>query len=809
MIEKIKNQIKKVNWTKILYIAFLAFILFVTVWIYVDAPVQLHFKEVANNDVWFGDDWYYVDENNVMDTQAPITARNKHYMRLNASDNKVTIAKVITFQPSSEDYFCFRVKAQEIYLYVNGNLWYTKKFPDEHRPYAGRMYMLHQLSAAGLKPGDVITLKLITENVDHFIIQYPAIGDRYALSQYIISKAFPNLLVSLFAVVLIILIFIARHSPMLTEKMQSTEALKWLVSFLAMAAVYLCMDSGCMEILIKRMAVTNWITCISMLMLPMPFIMYTKFTFFPEHHLYGFLAFTNFTIVVVSVIGYIGWIYDLAHSFIYVHLLIACGIVACIVSFIKEHTMPAFEVIIGYTAICVTALISVMAYWKGILYPASSVFGVGLVIFGLCMLLWTVRDNSEMRKIRNEVERIRMQRDKQAAEEASEQKSRFLSQMSHEIRTPLNAMLGMNELIMRDTKDEQILHYAFNIQSAGRTLLALINDVLDFSKIENGKLDIVVSDYSLSSVLNDVIQMTQERARAKGLEMKLDINANLPDHLRGDEIRVKQIIINLMTNAVKYTESGWVELYVNMTKVPEKQGEKENALLHIRVSDSGIGIKEEERSKLFLEFERLDRKKNKSIEGTGLGLSITARLVSLMGGTITVESEYGKGSTFAVSIPQTVVSSEIIGDYKKRFNCLSDREQQEISQVPCFPEKRVFVIDDNEMNLEVIASILEMLQITVARADSGQSAINRLSKEKYDLILTDDMMPEMDGTQFMEHIKNHQEGANHDTPIVVLTANAVAGAREEYMKKGFDDYLTKPIDIDVLQRILKQYLDTE
>ena len=229
----------------------------------------------------------------------------------------------------------------------------------------------------------------------------------------------------------------------------------------------------------------------------------------------------------------------------------------------------------------------------------------------------------------------------------------------------------------------------------------------------------------------------------------------------------------------------------------------------VRVSDSGIGIRKEAQSKLFQEFERLDRNKNKGIEGTGLGLSITSQLVALMDGKISVESEYERGSTFTVTIPQVVVSSEIIGDYQKRFQSLSSTEQQEITNIACFTGKKVFVIDDNEMNLEVIASILEMLEITVSRADSGQSAMNHLEKEKYDLILTDDMMPGMNGTELMEYIKSQQDGINYKTPIVVLTANAIAGVREEYIKKGFDEYMTKPVDIDVLQRILKRYLDKQ
>lgn len=361
---------------------------------------------------------------------------------------------------------------------------------------------------------------------------------------------------------------------------------------------------------------------------------------------------------------------------------------------------------------------------------------------------------------------------------------------------------------MHETDKSSIKKYSADIQSAGRTLLALINDILDFSKIETGKMDIIASDYSLSSLLNDIVVMTQERIDNEGLELRLDIDSEVPDLLYGDEVRIKQIVLNLMTNAVKYTKKGWVELCVRMQNVSEYLDE-ENILLDISVSDSGVGIKEEDLPKLFVEFERLDRLKNRSIEGTGLGLSITSRLVGLMNGRISVESEYQKGSCFRVLIPQKIVSRAPIGNYKKRFELLSSEKSEkteETLETMRFPGRKAFVVDDNEMNLEVIASILEMLDIEVSRANGGQAAINHLDTEVYDLILTDDMMPEISGTELMQYLHGHEGSASHSTPIVVLTANAIAGAREDYIRKGFDDFMTKPIDVDVLQKILMKYL---
>jgi CheY-like chemotaxis protein len=282
----------------------------------------------------------------------------------------------------------------------------------------------------------------------------------------------------------------------------------------------------------------------------------------------------------------------------------------------------------------------------------------------------------------------------------------------------------------------------------------------------------------------------------------------MPDVLKGDEVRIRQVMVNLMNNAVKYTKQGYVELAV-YTDSESSYLDEDSLTLIIKVSDSGIGIKDEDMSKLFTEFERLDRNNNINVEGSGLGLSISSHLVSLMNGTISVESEYGKGSVFTVKLPQEIVVCNPIGDYKKRFEILTnEKEKKEIETLESlkFPNKRVYVVDDNEMNLEVIASILELMEIEVDRALGGAEAIKQLDSTSYDLILTDDMMPDIDGVKLMQHLHGNTESANNKTPIVVLTANAVVGARQEYIGKGFDEYLTKPIDIDVLQKILINYL---
>jgi len=446
-------------------------------------------------------------------------------------------------------------------------------------------------------------------------------------------------------------------------------------------------------------------------------------------------------------------------------------------------------------------VVSMLAYVGGDLIVASYLFGTSLFFYSLCMLVFTVASRTKVRR-EKEAEYVRLLAgEKEAAVLANEQKTRFLSHMSHEIRTPLNAVLGMNELIMRETTEENVRKYSHNIQNAGKTLLGLINDVLDFSKIDTGKMEIVEIQYSLSSLINDVVCMVRERVQNKGLELRLDISSRMPDSLLGDEIRVKQIMINLLTNAAKYTEKGWVQI-----RMYHLMQDEETVNLNIEIADSGIGIKEEEMPRLFRDFERLDQLKNRTIEGTGLGLNITAGLIKMMGGEIQVESRYGMGSAFFVTLPQKVVNKEPIGDYNARMKQLESQPSDIKNDVMYFGGKRALVIDDNEMNLEVIASILEMMELNVWRASGGAEALEIMENELFDIIITDDMMPGMTGTELMIMVKGNHDMANSTVPMVVLTANAVSGVAEEYVKRGFQDYLTKPIDIEQLQAVLKKYL---
>ena len=384
---------------------------------------------------------------------------------------------------------------------------------------------------------------------------------------------------------------------------------------------------------------------------------------------------------------------------------------------------------------------------------------------------------------------------KEAADQGNLAKSNFLANMSHEIRTPMNAIIGMDEIILRETSESQTLNYAANIKNASKTLLSIINDILDLSKIESGKMELIPIEYEFSSVLNDIVNMTMKKAKDKGLSYDLSVEPDIPSVFKGDEIRIRQIILNITNNAIKYTERGGVNLHFSF----------DNGHLIICVSDTGMGIKEEDMDKLFSSFQRLDETKNRNIEGTGLGLNITKQLVEMMGGRINVESEYGKGSTFIIEIEQEVISSVPIGDYTQKLE-KAQVSMDRFNPVLIAPKAKILIVDDNEMNLEVITGLIKDTKVNVTTALSGKECIDKLRKAAFDIVLLDQMMPGMSGTQTLSIIK--EQHLADDTPIIVLTADAIVGARETYIQDGFTDYLSKPVVYEELEKVMFKYIDS-
>lgn len=383
---------------------------------------------------------------------------------------------------------------------------------------------------------------------------------------------------------------------------------------------------------------------------------------------------------------------------------------------------------------------------------------------------------------------------------ASRAKTDFLANMSHEIRTPINAILGMNEMILREEKKPTIRDYALNIQASGNLLLSLINDVLDISKIESGQIEITPTVYDAASLINDCYNMSAVRAQKKNLELRVNCDENLPHMLKGDEVRVRQIIVNLLTNGIKYTETGSVTLSVS--------GERKDGvfLMRVSVADTGIGISEENIKELFHQFKRVDLNHNRNIEGTGLGLTIVKHFVDLMDGNIFVQSKLGEGSVFTIEIPQKIVDDTPVGKLHLSYSLTEDYSYTHSFEAP---EAHILAVDDLHMNLIVIKNMLKETKVKIDLALSGAAAIELCEQNKYDLILMDHMMPEMDGVQTFGKLRSDRNSLNRDTPVIMLTANALAGVRERYMDVGFTDYLSKPVRGKKLEETILKYLPHE
>lgn len=383
------------------------------------------------------------------------------------------------------------------------------------------------------------------------------------------------------------------------------------------------------------------------------------------------------------------------------------------------------------------------------------------------------------------------------ADMANHAKTDFLARMSHEIRTPINGIIGMNEMILQKSEDSQITEYAKLVKVSANNLMNLINDILDISKIEANRIVLENTEYHFRKLLKELAILGNVRAHEKGIDFDMEIKGKIPEKLNGDDNKLRQIAINLIGNAIKYTKIGHVKVIV------EGVWEEEKYYVKMIVQDTGIGIKTEHMETIFDAFSRVDSKKNAGIQGTGLGLSIVKNLVEIMEGEICVRSEYGNGSEFEVKIPQVPISEKTF-DYIEIKN-VEDTDEGAEEIFLKIPEKRILVVDDNDINRFVATELLAYTEAQVDEAESGKACLRLVATNCYDFILLDHIMPEMDGIQTLQELRNMPDNKSKDAKIIVLTANAIQGAKEDYLRHGFDDYLSKPIDMAEVERVLKKY----
>ncbi|RKM61371.1 response regulator [Butyrivibrio sp. CB08] len=546
----------------------------------------------------------------------------------------------------------------------------------------------------------------------------------------------------------------------------------------------------------RNISVMSDIPFLMVILLPIPFTIfidslqkkrYTK--------LLTFAGFMEIAVFVIIMILFVSGKMPLVKSFniAAVSCLVCIGIIASTIirDSGKKLTKDYEYVAVGFAVLALAGIGQIFAY----LFAHNGVFSgllmaTGLLGFLICAAIHTIKQLIGIRLSASE------------AMIANKAKDQFLANMSHEIRTPLNGILGMDEMIIRESRESRIKQYALEIKSAGNTLLSIINDILDMSKIESGNFEIVPIDYDTSSVLNDVLNMTRPRAQKKGLEFNFVVSDNIPSILNGDEIRIRQVTLNIINNAIKYTKEGSVNVDISSREIMMGNYIE----LVISVSDTGMGIKDEDKDKLFKSFQRLNEKENRNIEGTGLGLHITQSLLEMMDGRIDIESEYGVGSTFTITVPQKVVKKEPIGDFSNAVkNYLDNIETEEVALYA--PGAAILVVDDNAMNLEVMEGLLGDTKMQVDLVGSGAECIEKVSEKKYDCILLDQMMPGMSGEETL--VKMKEMDILKGTPVIALTADAIMGAKENYIQKGFTDYISKPVKYSVLEQSLKEYLPKE
>ena len=440
----------------------------------------------------------------------------------------------------------------------------------------------------------------------------------------------------------------------------------------------------------------------------------------------------------------------------------------------KKKILP----IISFSLFCIPVVLIQLSHPEMLLVTSLTAF---VVVF-----MYHTIENPDLKLI-NELNLAKDQ-----AEKANNAKSEFLSSMSHEIRTPLNAIVGFSQALAEEEISNEAKEEVNDIIMASENLLEIVNGILDISKIEANKLEIVNTEYEPAKILEELVALSKARLGEKPIEFRTSFDPLLPKTLFGDYMRIKQITLNLLTNAIKYTKTGYIEFRVSCIQ-------KENVCrLIISVEDSGIGIQKEKIDKLFTKFERFDIEKNITIEGTGLGLAITKKLVELMNGKIVVQSIYGQGSKFTVALDQQIVLTPTVSTSE----VLPKEDPIDLSLLV---NKKVLIVDDNKINLKVASRLLKDYNIKTEEVDSGFECINRiLQKEEYDLILLDDMMPKMSGVETLKKLK---EISDFHTPTIALTANAISGMKEKYLKEGFDDYLSKPIDRKELNRVIRKFLN--
>ena len=702
--------------------------------------------------------------------------------------DRLVIQKKITGVFADRLYVSFDSEKQDVYAYINDKLVYEYSTKDTRMFGNNSPGALMFIPVKKADEGRMLRVELIGNNNYSGVLDKISIGTQLGITLDLFEKE----KLSLFLAGLLILLGLIAFIIGVIVKLSYNKTLPLFYSGWAVmcAGLWALSESTTRQFIAPNFSLISYITYISLMMLPFVMSMY-----FDRLQECRYRIFYMISEVLTIFVGYLGIVLQFFNKtdlsgvlpFAFIGILLAIGIfiVTLISDFIQGYIKRLLPETVGIIGAMIAGVVQIIAYKN---HPTS--MNRVIILFGLLFMIVM----SYIKSLSNV--RI-MERDMYAAVQAQEASTAFLTRMSHEMRTPINAILGMNKMILRESKEENILDYARDVNGAGNYLLSIVNEVLDLAKVNAGKIEIEEEDYELLDMVRECYALVRPRAKASRLAFEVDMSDVLPSVLRGDKERIIQVITNLLTNAVKYTPEGRITLSVN-GKIFEGR-----LLLIVKVADTGIGVEEENIPYLFDSFRRVNEFQHKKIEGTGLGLTITKQLIDLMDGSISVESEVGKGTTFTVVIPQEIRSIEPCGVFSMGPN--GDRRVADRHEVFDILGK-ILVIDDVAINLRVFSMLLKNTDIVVDTAISGAEAIEKIKSTKYDMILIDHLMPGMDGVELKGILDSLESNPNKDTPLIMQTANAVVGAKEEYERLGFDDYIEKPIKEEELRKLLRKYI---
>ncbi len=739
-----------------------------------------------NNCRTFETDWTQIlDDGSKTPVQLPGTLKAEW-------GEVVTICTTIPSEITAGENLCFRPIWQDVNIYIDGELRLHYN-TENTRPFGTNSPMRYLF--VPLEPSDAgkeLVYQFSSNSKYAGNMQESYIGDPLSIWLSLATKSGLRTIIA--ALLLLLSLFCVVVCFILRFAYKKTLSLTYLAISIFFGAFWMLSEIEFRQIISPNISILSCYAYWSLMIIPFPLLLYLNEIQEERYQRVYFLPILYSAIMFVT--GTVLQILDIVQfvqQTLYIHIgllfAILCVIATITIDFVKRKIRDYLLVGIGIYGMLLTAILEIIYYYNGLSHTLGTVLAIGLLFLLIMAIIKTGQDM------------FRSEKKKQQAITAREAQAKFLTNMSHEIRTPINAIIGMNEMILRENENETIKDYALNIQNASNMLLGLINDVLDFSKIESGQLELVENTYHVASLLQDESLMLNARAADKPISTQITADANLPSKLFGDELRIKQILTNLLSNAVKYTPRGLVTLNVSSKPLDNNQIE-----LCFSVTDTGIGIRKENLSQLFDSFKRFDLDKNRGIQGTGLGLDITKQLVDLMHGSITVDSKYGKGSTFTVTIPQKVIDAQPIGDLETAIQALKKEKGTSANCAFIAPEATVLVVDDTTVNLALMKGLLKRTKVKVDTASSGKKCLELTKENKYDVIFMDHMMPEMDGVETLEKIRNDNANPNRDTLIVALTANAIAGCKEMYLGYGFNDYFAKPVQADKLEDFLMKHL---